>query len=96
MSNKKTPLSPADAVALLDLLTTDDTFRAAFKANPATALQQISQEAAAAASECSVSGELATVEQMTAARDDLIHQLTEQSVFSHPHCFIDGSRAPKA
>lgn len=96
MSNQKSPLSLADAVALLELLTTDDAFRTAFQANPASALQQVSPEASAAAVECSVVGDLASVEQLIAARDNLVQQLTEQSVFSHPHCFIDGSQAPSA
>ncbi|MBH1658025.1 NHLP-related RiPP peptide [Stenotrophomonas maltophilia] len=94
MTNRKSPLSLADATTLLDLLTTDADFRTAFKQDPATALQQISAEAGAAAQGCMLSADLASNEDLAAARDSLVQQLTERAVFSHPHCFIDGSQAP--
>ncbi|MHC1654610.1 NHLP-related RiPP peptide [Stenotrophomonas maltophilia] len=94
MTNQKSPLSLADATTLLDRLTSDEAFRATFKQHPATALRQISAEAAAAAEGCMLSADLASSEDLAAARDNLVQQLTERSVFSHPHCFIDGSQAP--
>lgn len=39
MTNRKSPLSLADATTLLDLLTTDADFRTAFKQDPAAALR---------------------------------------------------------
>lgn len=94
MSNEKNPLSLADAVALLDLLTSDEAFRATFQADPAAALAQVSPEAAAAAVECSMPGVLAPVEVLAEAREQLIEQFTKKAMFSLPHCFIDGSAAP--
>lgn len=94
MTNEKPLLSLTDAATLLDLLTSDDAFRVAFKSDPAAALRKISPEAGAAAQGCSVTGELASTEHLAAARDKLVQQLTERAVFSHPHCFIDGSQAP--
>jgi putative modified peptide len=94
MSNEKSPLSTADAVTLLELLTTDPTFRLAFQANPADALRRISPEAAAAAVDCCMPGELASIETLTASRELLTEQLTTTSVFSLPFCFVDRQGAP--
>lgn len=95
MTNDKVPLSLSDAAALLDLLTTNEDFRAAFQANPASALAQVSSEAAAAAVECAMPGKLAPIDVLVQAREQLMEQFTKQAMFSLPHCFIDGSVAPK-
>ena len=90
MSTEKKPLSAADAATLLDLLTTDAAFRAAFQANPAVALRQVSAEAAAAAQDCEMPGPLASIEELSAARDQLAQHFTEKATFSVPHCFVAG------
>lgn len=95
MSNEKAPLSLSDAVTLLDLLTTDEAFRAAFQADPATALARVSPEASAAAAKCAMAGTLAPVEALSEAREQLIEQFTSQAMFTLPHCFIDASTRPK-
>lgn len=94
MTTYKVPLSLSDAAALLDLLTSSEEFRAAFQANPASALAQVSPEAAAAAVECAMPGTLAPIDVLIAAREQLIEQFTKKAMFSLPHCFIDGSATP--
>jgi len=96
MSTEKKLLSLADALKLFDLLTTDESFRAAFQASPAAALTQISSDAAEAAVECSMPGTLADASTLAAARDQLLEQFTTQAMFSLPHCFIDGGSTPGA
>lgn len=92
MTNEKAPLSLADAVSLLDLLTTDDAFRDAFQADPANALNRVSKDAAAAAAECSMPGQLASVKDLLSARSQLTEHLTEKGMFTVPHCFIAGGQ----
>jgi len=89
MSHQKRPLSLSDAVKLLDLLIHDDAFRASFQDHPATALLQVSEDASRSAFNCGMPAELASVAQLIASRDALITHLTEVSVFSPPHCFLD-------
>lgn len=89
MTSEKYPLSLHDAIKLLDLLILDEAFRASFQAHPATALLQVSPEASRSALNCGMPAALASVAQLIATRDDLIKHLTEVSVFSHPHCFMD-------
>lgn len=95
MSNDKAPLSLSDAVTLLDLLTQDEAFRAAFQADPAAALARVSPEAAAGAAKCAMPGTLASVKALAEAREQLIEQFTAQAMFTLPHCFIDASTRPK-
>ncbi|HEL4246272.1 NHLP-related RiPP peptide [Stenotrophomonas maltophilia] len=94
MSTKKKPLSPADALKLLDLLTSNESFRLAFQANPAAALVQISTDAAEASAECLMPGKLADASTLAAARDQLLEQFTTRAMFSLPHCFIDNGPSP--
>lgn len=90
MTNSKAPLNAEDAAALLSLLATDDAFRAAFQADPAAALEQISPAAASAACGCDKPSSLASPEQFVQAREQLLQTLTSESIFSYPFCFIDG------
>jgi len=96
MSTEKKPLSLADALKLFDLLTTDEAFRSAFQQDPATALQQVSADAAAAAVECSMPGTLADAATLAAAREKLLEEFTTKAMFSLPHCFINDGSAPSA
>jgi len=89
MSSANPPLTTADAITLLDLLTTDHEFRLAFQANPALALQRISPEAAASALGCTMPGSLASTEALAASREELSGHLTTNSVFSVPFCLVD-------
>lgn len=92
MSNQKVPLSLSDAASLLDLLTTNEEFRTAFQASPAEALKQVSAAAAEAAVECSMPGQLASVEELLTARAQLTGHLTEKGMFTVPHCFVAGGQ----
>lgn len=93
MSNDKSPLSATDAVALLDLLTTDSDFRLTFQANPALALQRISPEAAASALGCAMPDKLVSIEALTAAREQLTQHLTGKAIFSVPFCFVEHEKS---
>ena len=90
MSKEKAPLTQTEAITLMELLTTDPVFRQEFQSNPATALARISKNAANSAQECSMPGELASIEDMTIARDRMIEHLTSTSIFSIAFCFVDG------
>lgn len=90
MTDDNAPLTSEEAATLLHLLATDHTFRAAFQASPATALQQISSAAAQAAATCRMPGPLARPDILQEAHDQLISVLTSASMFSHPFCFVDG------
>ena len=90
MTSTSPPLSSNDAVQLLDLLSSDDTFRTLFQADPAAALATISAEAGAASCDCESGGPLASKEEFQAARTRLLAHLTATSSFSFPHCFVSG------
>lgn len=94
MSSDKSPLSAADTIALLDLLTTDPEFRLAFQEDPALALQRISPEAAASALGCAMPGKLASIEALVAAREQLTRHLTGTAMFAVPFCFVDHEASP--
>lgn len=83
-------LSPEDSDRLLDLLGTDDDFRAHFQADPAAALATLSQAAAEASVDCSSAGPLASKEEFQAARSRLVSHLTSAGAFTLPHCFVSG------
>lgn len=96
MSSDKKPLSPADALKLLELLTTDHDFRREFQENPALALAKVSPEAAASAVECTMPGPLAEVDALVSAREQLLESITTNAVFSLPHCLINAGTDPAA
>lgn len=90
MSNENNPLSPEDAMKLLDLLCTDDAFRKAFATDPAAALRQISPQAGDSAYGCPSVEALAGKEEFQRIRDQLLDQLAAVPPFRIPHCFISG------
>ncbi|MET4615243.1 putative modified peptide [Stenotrophomonas sp. 2619] len=81
-------LTSEDAIRLLDLLSTDDTYRALFEKDPAQALGRISAHAGALATDCAAAGPLASKEAFTAARAQLLEHLSQNAVFHPPHCFV--------
>jgi len=92
VSNEKKPLSLNDAVALLDLLTSNEAFREAFQLDPAGALSQISADAAESAKGCMMAGPLAPSGALASSRDRLLEQFTSKGMFTVPHCFIEGEQ----
>ncbi|WP_312252292.1 NHLP-related RiPP peptide [Stenotrophomonas sp.] len=83
-------LSPEQALQLLDLLSSDDAFRAVFHETPAKALGAIAPDVAEACRDCSTQGPLASKEEFAQARDRLVERLTADAVFRVPHCFVSG------
>lgn len=90
MTADKKPLSPEDAVRLLDLLCTDDDFRSQFAVDPAFAMTQVSDEAAASCHTCEPAGKLASKEEFAQARTELLKYLASHASFYVPHCFVAG------
>ncbi len=107
MSNKKSgdakhaPLQPHIADKLLDLLSTDDTFRSAFQADPAEALAQVGHpgaeqhagKASIAEGEtfyCMTADQLAPKEEIMQAREELKFFLTSQTNHQVIFCFEAG------
>jgi len=86
----KPHLSAAVARTLLDLLGTDDAFRARFAAAPSAALIEIGASEAEAEGCMAIPG-LATKQEFIAARDALLAHLTEVAAFLNPHCFVDAA-----
>lgn len=83
-------LSPEQALQLLDLLSSDDDFRSTFHASPATALERISADVAAACKSCETQGPLASKEEFEKERERLAERLSAKAVFRVPHCFVSG------
>jgi len=90
MSTEKAPLSTEDAIKLLDLLCTDDAFREAFAADPASAMLQISPDAGYSSCDCTPVTALADKEEFKRARDALVQHLAAVPAFRNPHCFVLG------
>lgn len=101
---KHATLQPHVADKLLDLLSTDDTFRSAFKADPAAALAQVGHpgaeqhagKASIAKGEtfyCMTAEQLAPKEEIMQARDQLKSYLTAQTDHSVIYCFEAGKIA---
>lgn len=101
---KHAPLQPHVADKLLDLLSTDDTFRSAFKADPAAALAQVGHPGAeqyagkASIGEgetfyCMTADQLAPKEEIMQSREELKSYLTAQTDHSVVHCFEAGKIA---
>ncbi|MGV8940698.1 MAG: NHLP-related RiPP peptide [Lysobacter sp.] len=98
---KHAPLQPHVADKLLDLLSTDDGFRAAFKADPAAALAQIGHPGAGqhagktsiAEGEtfyCMTADQLAPKEEIMQAREELKSYLTSYTDHQVIFCFEAG------
>lgn len=100
-NTKHAPLQPHVADKLLDLLSTDDKFRSAFKADPAAALAQVGHpnaeqhagKASIAEGEtfyCMTADQLAPKEEIMQARDELKSYLTSYTDHQVIFCFEAG------
>lgn len=86
----KQPLSPQNALRLLDLLCADDDFRTAFAADPNAAMAQHQLMPLAAVSACAIHGTLASKEEFLAARAQMVAVLASKTPFRVPFMFEDG------
>ncbi|MBO9829726.1 NHLP-related RiPP peptide [Xanthomonas sp. A2111] len=82
------PIDPAAAAKLLELLSSDDAFRAAFQKDAATALTSIGVSLEGNAEVCCMQVQtLASKEEILAAMELLLKYLVSEAVFQNPHCF---------
>lgn len=95
---------PAQARQLIDLLATDDTFRAAFASNPLAALvsagvvaEDTDPKVQAALKSCCSVGALAPKESILAAREEIDRMLTSRSSQTVPalDANLEGGRTLK-
>lgn len=89
--HSKGPPPAAIARRLLDLLSSDDAFRARFAADPTAALTELGASPSEAAAGCMVVDRLASKEAFVAAKEALLAHLTEVAAFLNPHCFVDAT-----
>lgn len=89
MTDTKSPLSTEVASRLLDLLATDDDFRARFLSDREAALASVGAAPDQTGIYCDPITKLASKEAFAAARDALLADLTGKALFMNPHCFID-------
>lgn len=94
-SNEKSPLSHLDAIKLLDLLINDEGFRLQFEQDPATALLEVSAEAAEAGKLCKVPGRLASAEKLASTKLLIASELTERGLFYQPYMFAAEPKSPQ-
>ena len=95
MTSTSTPL-PADTVQrLLDLLTSDDQFRASFSANPSHALATLGVDTDMTRNCCDPIANLGSKEEFGEMRDQLAKQLQVKSPFRVVFCFEAGGPAPQ-
>ncbi|MGH8073872.1 MAG: NHLP-related RiPP peptide [Lysobacter sp.] len=84
------PLEPSVADRLLELLSTDDGFRAKFQQDPSTALKQAGlsdAEAALSGTSCMRVSNLASKEEVQASREVLQNYLTSAGTHVVVYCF---------
>ena len=89
MSHKR-PLSADNALRLLDLLCTDDAFRAEFAADPTTTLVRHALQPMAAGGACAIHGVLASKEEFALVRTQLQASLARSGPFTVPFMFESG------
>lgn len=87
----KVPLTAANITRLLDLLCTDDAFRADFQSNPTAALEQHGLQDPGLNANCAAPACLASKEEFHGARQRLQQQLTKTAAFRVPFFFETGS-----
>lgn len=90
-SNKKTPLQPKIAAKLLELLSSDTSFRRKFKADPTSALEQIGHHRGENDAICGPVKKIAPKAEISAAREALLTHLVSVGGFVNPHCFEAGT-----
>lgn len=85
------PLDPTVADKLLQLLSTDDEFRELFVRDREAALTQVGySEPANASIQCNTVSNIASKEDIAAAREELKQHLTSNAALTNPHCFEAG------
>lgn len=95
MTSLSTPL-PADTVQrLLDLLTSDDQFRASFSANPSRALATLGVDTDMTRNCCDPIANLGSKQEFEEMREHLTKQLQVKSPFRVVFCFEAGGPTPQ-
>ncbi|WP_447783719.1 NHLP-related RiPP peptide [Stenotrophomonas bentonitica] len=95
MTSTSAPL-PADTVQrLLDLLTSDDQFRASFSANPSHALATLGVDTDLTRNCCDPIANLGSKEEFQETRENLAKQLHVKAAFRIVFCFEAGGPAPQ-
>lgn len=85
------PLDPKVAEKLLGLLSTDDDFRTRFAADPTVALAEVGYKVPEGLSPtCMSSSEIASKEEIAAAKEQIKQFLTSTAAYSNPHSFEAG------
>ncbi|WP_445514306.1 NHLP-related RiPP peptide [Stenotrophomonas sp. 3(2025)] len=84
---RKPPLSAENAVRLLDLLCDDDAFRNEFSVDPTAALVRHALQPLAGGSPCAIHGVLASKEEFSAVRSQLVASLVCSGPFKVPFMF---------
>ncbi|CAM4411737.1 putative modified peptide [Stenotrophomonas sp. Br8] len=84
---RKPPLSTDNAVRLLDLLCDDDAFRNEFSVDPSAALVRHGLQPMAGGSPCAIHGVLASKEEFSAVRSQLVASLICGGPFNVPFMF---------
>jgi len=90
-----TPLDPKVADKLLELLSTDNDFRARFEKDPTTAVQSLGHTVPEGVQlSCMDTTMMASKEEIAAARETIKDFLTSAAAYSNPHCFEAGQTGP--
>lgn len=85
------PLDPAVADKLLELLSTDDSFRERFAENPTVALTEVGYNVPEGlAPTCMTTEQLASKEEIAAVREQLKSLLMSANAYFVPHCMEAG------
>ncbi|MDX1555849.1 MAG: NHLP-related RiPP peptide [Xanthomonadales bacterium] len=85
------PLEPQVADRLLDLLSSDNSFRRLFKRDPHAALKEVGHELSPETTlTCMSVNRIATKQEIDAAREQIKSQITAQGMYNVPHCFEAG------
>lgn len=95
MTSTSTPLPPDTVQRLLDLLTSDDQFRASFSANPSQALATLGVDTDMTRNCCEPIANLGSKEEFEEMREHLAKQLQVKAAFRVVFCFEAGGPAPE-
>lgn len=90
-----TPLDPKVADKLLELLSTDNEFRANFEKDPKAAVQSLGHDVPEGVQlVCMSTSKMASKEEIAQAREAIKDFLTSAAAYSNPHCFEAGNLGP--
>lgn len=85
---RSAPLDPKMATKLLDLLSSDDSYRHLFERNPRAALALLGHSLPIT---CGPLSSLASKLQFASARTQLVAHICSAGLFRDPHCFEAGT-----